>query len=76
MAVCRKGKVEDVLPTKAQEVFDVSGAGDTVIATLSAALAAGAEPREAAQFANHAAGIVVSKMGTAHVTPEEMRASL
>ena len=76
MAVCRKGKVEDVLPTRAQEVFDVSGAGDTVIATLSAALAAGAEPREAAQFANHAAGIVVSKMGTAHITPEEMRASL
>lgn len=72
MAISREGKVEDVLPTRAREVFDVSGAGDTVIATLAAALAAGASPRDAAAFANTAAGIVVSKMGTATPTPAEI----
>jgi D-glycero-beta-D-manno-heptose-7-phosphate kinase len=65
MAICRNGLVEEILPTRAREVFDVSGAGDTVIATLTAALAAGASPAVAASFANLAAGIVVSKMGTA-----------
>lgn len=72
MAISREGKVEDVLPTRAREVFDVSGAGDTVIATLTAALAAGASPCDAAAFANIAAGIVVSKMGTATPTPAEI----
>lgn len=72
MAISREGRVEDVLPTRAREVFDVSGAGDTVIATLTAALAAGASPRDAAAFANTAAGIVVSKMGTATPTPAEI----
>jgi D-beta-D-heptose 7-phosphate kinase/D-beta-D-heptose 1-phosphate adenosyltransferase len=72
MAVCRDGKVVKTLPTEAREVFDVSGAGDTVIAVLTAALAAGAEPLEAARLANRAAGIVVSKIGTAAVTAREL----
>jgi D-beta-D-heptose 7-phosphate kinase/D-beta-D-heptose 1-phosphate adenosyltransferase len=74
MAVCRGGSVVETLPTQAREVFDVSGAGDTVIATLTAALAAGAPARDAAAFANTAAGIVVSKMGTATPTPAEILA--
>lgn len=65
MAVCAEGRVVETLPTQAREVFDVSGAGDTVIATLTAALMAGASPSSAARIANLAAGDVVSKMGTA-----------
>ena len=57
------------IPTVAQEVFDVSGAGDTVIATFTLAIAAGASPLEAAILSNHAAGIVVGKIGTATVRP-------
>lgn len=60
------------IPTRAREVFDVSGAGDTVIALLTLALSAGATPAEAADIANHASGIVVGKLGTATVTPEEL----
>jgi len=60
-------------PTLAQEVFDVSGAGDTVIATLGAMLAAGADLPTATRVANQAAGIVVGKLGTAVVLPEELR---
>ena len=73
MAVCRDGKVEAVLATAAREVFDVSGAGDTVIATLTAALAVGATAMDAARLANRAAGVVVSKMGTATATPEDLQ---
>jgi D-glycero-beta-D-manno-heptose-7-phosphate kinase len=62
--------------TAAQEVFDVTGAGDTVIATLAAALAAGASMTEAAILANHAAGIVVGKVGTATASAEEVLDSL
>jgi D-beta-D-heptose 7-phosphate kinase/D-beta-D-heptose 1-phosphate adenosyltransferase len=58
--------------TVAREVYDVTGAGDTVIATLAAALAAGASLVEAAALANHAAGIVVGKVGTATATVEEL----
>jgi D-beta-D-heptose 7-phosphate kinase/D-beta-D-heptose 1-phosphate adenosyltransferase len=58
--------------TAAREVFDVTGAGDTVIATLAAALAAGASMTEAAVLANHAAGIVVGKVGTATASAEEV----
>lgn len=72
MAICRDGKVEQTLPTRAREVFDVSGAGDTVIATLTAALAAGATAADAATLANLAAGVVVSRIGTATVTPEDL----
>jgi rfaE bifunctional protein kinase chain/domain len=59
-------------PTQAREVFDVSGAGDTVIATLGTMLAAGADLPEAVQLANRAAGIVVGKLGTAVVSREEL----
>jgi D-beta-D-heptose 7-phosphate kinase/D-beta-D-heptose 1-phosphate adenosyltransferase len=65
-----------LIPTNAIEVFDVSGAGDTVIAAFTAALAAGAEWRDAAMLANAAAGIVVGKMGTATTTPQEILAGL
>ncbi|HEX8472627.1 MAG TPA: D-glycero-beta-D-manno-heptose-7-phosphate kinase [Pyrinomonadaceae bacterium] len=58
--------------TVAREVYDVTGAGDTVIATLAAALAAGATLVEAAMLANHAAGIVVGKLGTATASAEEL----
>jgi D-beta-D-heptose 7-phosphate kinase / D-beta-D-heptose 1-phosphate adenosyltransferase len=64
------------LPTTAREVFDVSGAGDTVVATVSLALAAGAKIGEAAALANTAAGIVVGKRGTATVTTGEIVAAL
>lgn len=60
--------------TRAQEVFDVSGAGDTVIATLAVMLASGADLADAMRISNHAAGIVVGKLGTATVTLEEMLA--
>jgi rfaE bifunctional protein kinase chain/domain len=59
-------------PTQAREVFDVSGAGDTVIATLAVMLASGAELGEAVRIANRAAGIVVGKLGTAVVSREEI----
>ena len=63
-------------PTRAQAVFDVSGAGDTAIAVFTLGLAAGAPPAEAAELANHASGIVVGKLGTATVTAQELSASL
>jgi D-beta-D-heptose 7-phosphate kinase/D-beta-D-heptose 1-phosphate adenosyltransferase len=72
MAVFRRGKAMEQIPTVAQEVFDVSGAGDTVIAAYTLALAAGANPIQAAHIANCAAGIVVGKVGIAVVTPEEL----
>ncbi|MBI5383814.1 MAG: D-glycero-beta-D-manno-heptose-7-phosphate kinase [Verrucomicrobia bacterium] len=75
MLLCRRHEKPFHIPTVAQEVFDVSGAGDTVIATFTLAIAAGASPVEAALFANQAAGIVVGKVGTATVTPEELMAS-
>ncbi len=59
-------------PTLAQEVYDVSGAGDTVIATLGVSIAAGASLQESVRLANRAAGIVVGKLGTAVVTREEL----
>ena len=60
------------IPTVAREVFDVSGAGDTVIAAAALALAAGATLAEAAELANRAAGVVVGKLGTATVEPAEL----
>lgn len=59
-------------PAKAREVFDVSGAGDTVIATLGVMLGAGASIRDAIRIANHAAGIVVGKLGAAVAYPDEL----
>ena len=61
-----------VIPTRAREVFDVTGAGDTVISALALAWASGAEPEEAALAANFAAGVVVGKLGTASVNTREL----
>lgn len=63
------------IPTKARQVFDVSGAGDTAIALFTLALACEASPLEAAEIANHASAVVVGKLGTATVTPAELIAS-
>lgn len=71
MTLYRDGQVLHQ-PTQAREVFDVSGAGDTVIATLGVMLAAGLEMGNAVQWSNKAAGIVVAKLGTAVVQPEEL----
>lgn len=60
------------IPTEAKEVFDVSGAGDTVIATVAVMLGAGASMEDAVRTANRAAGVVVGKLGTASVTPQEL----
>jgi D-beta-D-heptose 7-phosphate kinase/D-beta-D-heptose 1-phosphate adenosyltransferase len=68
------GNIEGHLPASAREVADVTGAGDTVVATLAAALAAGATSGEAARLANEAAGIVVTRFGTAVVSAGELRA--
>ncbi len=62
-------------PTRAREVFDVSGAGDTAISLYTLALCAGATPVEASEIANHASGVVVGKLGTATLTPAELLAS-
>ncbi len=59
-------------PTRAREVFDVSGAGDTAISLYTLAICAGASPLEASEIANHASGVVVGKLGTATLTPEEL----
>jgi D-beta-D-heptose 7-phosphate kinase/D-beta-D-heptose 1-phosphate adenosyltransferase len=75
MLLCQRGQKPFHIPTVAQEVFDVSGAGDTVIASFTLAIAAGASPIEAAILSNHAAGIVVGKVGTAVTTPAELAAS-
>jgi D-glycero-beta-D-manno-heptose-7-phosphate kinase len=73
----RKGRIRHTaFPAKAREVFDVTGAGDTVIGILALAMATGASFREAAFLANHAAGIVVGKAGTATVTREELKRAL
>ncbi|MFA5320132.1 MAG: D-glycero-beta-D-manno-heptose-7-phosphate kinase [Candidatus Omnitrophota bacterium] len=72
MALFEKDGGSISIPTVAQEVFDVSGAGDTVIAAFTLALACGAKKAEAAHIANFAAGIVVSKLGTAVTGREEL----
>ena len=70
------GKEHSHIPTVAREVFDVSGAGDTVIASLTLAVAADASIRDAAILANHAAGVAVGKLGTAAATGEEILSSI
>jgi rfaE bifunctional protein kinase chain/domain len=71
----RTGRITHI-PTCAQEVYDVSGAGDTVIATLTLCKAAGAPLSDAAIVANHAAGVVVGKVGTATVTQQDIVKSM
>jgi D-beta-D-heptose 7-phosphate kinase/D-beta-D-heptose 1-phosphate adenosyltransferase len=63
-------------PAEAREVFDVTGAGDTVIGVFALCVASGATFKEAAALANHAAGIVVGKVGTATVSQNELREAL
>jgi len=72
MALFEPNQDPYLVPTVAKEVYDVTGAGDTVIGTMALAMAAGFGVREAARLANHAAGIVVGKVGTATVTQEEL----
>ncbi len=76
LSVFEKGKKPVHVPTLAHEVYDVTGAGDTVIAVSSLALISGATIQEAAMLANIAAGIVVGKLGTATLTADELTAAL
>jgi len=73
MLLVEEGQKPYHTPTRAQDVFDVSGAGDTAIAAFTLALAAGANGIEAAEIANHAAGVVVGKLGTATLSVDELR---
>src|SRR5436190_10114681 len=75
MLLCGRNQKPFHIPTVAQEVYDVSGAGDTVIASFTIAIAAGASPIEAAVISNHSAGVVVGKLGTATVTQDELLVS-
>ena len=76
VAFSRRHKPIDIPIFGSDEVADVTGAGDTVIATFTAALAAGGTTEEAAQLANYAGGIVVMKRGTATVTRAELELAL
>jgi D-beta-D-heptose 7-phosphate kinase/D-beta-D-heptose 1-phosphate adenosyltransferase len=75
MMLFQKGNRPHYIPTKARQVFDVSGAGDTAIALFTLALCCQATPAEAAEIANHGSAVVVGKLGTATVTHEELVAS-
>jgi D-beta-D-heptose 7-phosphate kinase/D-beta-D-heptose 1-phosphate adenosyltransferase len=72
MMLFQRGHTPYHTPTRAREIFDVSGAGDTAIALYTLGIVAGATPQEAAELANHAAGVVVGKLGTATCSPEEL----
>jgi len=72
MILFEKGSSPYHTPTKAREVFDVSGAGDTAIALYTLAICAGATTREAAEISNHASGVVVAKLGTATLSSDEL----
>ena len=76
MALFQKGELLKIIPTMAREVFDVSGAGDTVAAVCTMALAGGCDAITAASIANHAAGVVVGKIGTAPILKDELLAAL
>ena len=75
MMLAQRGSKPIHIPTMAREVYDVSGAGDTVIGSFTLAIACGASPLEAAVISNYAGGVVVGKVGTATVTPKELIAS-
>jgi len=74
LLVTKDGSLTEI-PSMARQIYDVSGAGDTVTAWMGTALAAGASVREAAQLANYAAGVEVAKPGVATVSPEEVLAA-
>lgn len=75
MMLFQQSETPHYIPTKARQVFDVSGAGDTAIALFTLGLVCGATPIEAAEIANHGSAVVVSKLGTATVTRDELIAS-
>ena len=75
-AYLKTSQINRMVPTIPRNVYDVTGAGDTVLAVLTAALAAGAKPETAARLANIAAGLVVMKLGTATVSAAELRAAV
>src|SRR5712691_4955288 len=75
MMLFQQKEAPHYIPTKARQVFDVSGAGDTAIALFTLGLACEATPTEAAEIANHGSAVVVSKLGTATVTRDELIAS-
>ncbi len=72
MTLFERGGTSTHFPTRAREVYDVTGAGDTVISVLAAGLAAGASLHDSIELANAAAGLVVREIGTAAVTPREL----
>ena len=72
MALFKDDGSSVIIPTRAREVYDVSGAGDTVVATTALAMASGADAVQAAELANYAAGVVVRKLGTATVSADEL----
>jgi D-glycero-beta-D-manno-heptose-7-phosphate kinase len=76
MMLFTQGDEPHHIPPRAREIYDLSGAGDTAIALFTLALVSGATPLEAAEISNHASGVVVAKLGTATVTPAEVRDSL
>jgi len=76
MTLCVRHTTAQHFPTAARQVFDVTGAGDTVVAACALALAAGATLEAAAWLANHAAGVVVGKVGTATVSAAELRKAM
>ena len=73
MTLIQAGSPAQHFSASAREVFDVTGAGDTVIAAMAGCMSAGLPMDEAARYANHAAGVVVAKLGTASVTPAELQ---
>ncbi len=76
MTLIQSGETPQHFTASAREVFDVTGAGDTVIAVMAGCLSAGLSMREAAHYANHAAGVVVAKLGTASVSPAELQSAV
>lgn len=76
MSLFEKGGRATHLPTVAREVYDVTGAGDTVVSVVALALAAGADYPTASYLSNHAAGVVIREVGTATLNPEQLLASL
>ena len=76
LSLFERGRAPLHVPAAAREVFDVTGAGDSIVATMALALAAGATRAEAAVLANYAAGVVVGKLGTARATPDEVLAAV
>jgi D-beta-D-heptose 7-phosphate kinase/D-beta-D-heptose 1-phosphate adenosyltransferase len=76
MSLFQHGSPSTHIPAQARNIYDVTGAGDTVVAVLALMLSTGMDMENAARFANHAAGIVVGKVGTASVSLEELVAAL